>query len=197
MMMKKNVFKKISMLALVATLGLTFVSANDAISLAQQAHPAVVKPAPAKPAVAPIQLVLVSEKKVAQRDEQGKLKIIWKPTNEKANVSPGDVLRYTVHVKNVSEKPISSLAVTQPVPSGTIYTLDTAASEGGAKLETLFSIDGGKTFTAKPSVAVTLGDGKIEVRSAPSETYTHIRWKFESAVPANFDGKLTYRVHVR
>ena len=191
------ILKKFALGSLGIAFGLTLFASDIQISKAGQTQPALEKPGASKPAANPITLVLVSERKVIQRDELGRPKTLWKQTAPNTKINPGDVIRYTVVTHNVSDRPISNLAVTQPVPSGTIYTLDSAATEGSGKVETLYSIDGGKSYSGKPKVAVTLADGKIEVRNAPAEAYTHIRWRFENAVAPDFACKLSYRIHVR
>jgi uncharacterized repeat protein (TIGR01451 family) len=124
-------------------------------------------------------LTLKAEKQTKDGD-----KIVYQPTSGKS-VKPGDVLRYTVTAKN-GDKAVKNLMLTQPIPRGTSYMKDTASNLKGAEL--LFSIDGGKSYVAKPML------GKKE---APSSTYTNLRWKFPGQIAAKAQVNATYEVKVK
>jgi hypothetical protein len=59
-----------------------------------------------------------------------------------------------------------------------VYQLETAKSANQAAIT--YSTDNGKTFVAKPTIKVKTENGKTIEKPAPAETYTHIRWKFDS-----------------
>ena len=103
----------------------------------------------------------------------------------KAPVKPGDVIMYTVVAKNNSRCPLNNLVLKQPIPKGTQYVKDSAMAIKGAEL--LFSIDGGKTFSAKPTI------GKQIV---PATNYNYLRWRFLSKLPANTQVKTTYKLQI-
>ena len=103
----------------------------------------------------------------------------------KAPVKPGDVIMYTVVAKNNSRCPLNNLVLKQPIPKGTQYVKDSAMAIKGAEL--LFSIDGGKTFSAKPTI------GKQIV---PATNYNYLRWRFLSKLPANTQIKTTYKLQI-
>jgi hypothetical protein len=73
----------------------------------------------------------------------------------------------------------------QPIPKGTEYVKGSAMAIDGAEL--LFSIDGGKTFSAKPSV-----DKKV----VPETAYNYLRWRFIGKTPANAQVKTTYKLRI-
>lgn len=146
---------------------------------------------------APVQLVLVGEKQMLQRDDQGKEKVTWQAFNQQAAVRPGDVIRYTLNSKNTSDRPVKNLVVTQPVPQRTIFILNSVAATQGNGIAVVYSIDGGKSFVAKPTVPVKLPDGKTVNQPAPAQAYTHIRWTFDQAIPAKTTVSVTYQVRVR
>jgi uncharacterized repeat protein (TIGR01451 family) len=104
----------------------------------------------------------------------------------KAAVKPGDVIMYTVVAKNNSRCSLRNLVLKQPIPKGTQYVKDSAQAIEGAEL--LFSIDGGKTFSAKPMM------GKQVV---PATDYNYLRWKFSGKMPANAQVKTTYKLQVK
>jgi uncharacterized repeat protein (TIGR01451 family) len=103
----------------------------------------------------------------------------------KASVKRGDIIMYTVVAKNNSRCPLKNLVLKQPIPKGTEYVKGSAMAIDGAEL--LFSIDGGKTFSTKPTV------GKQIV---PETDYNYLRWKFIGKTPANAQVKTTYKLRI-
>ena len=132
-----------------------------------------------QPAAKRVVLTLSAEKKVVNGET-----ISYEPTSGKS-VQPGDILRYTVLAKN-GQLPVKNLVLSQPIPKGTKYIKNSATTLAGSQL--LFSIDGGKTFVARPMF------GK---KDAAPGTYTHLRWKFSTLMSANSQIKATYEVQVR
>lgn len=59
-----------------------------------------------------------------------------------------------------------------------------------------YSINGGRTFAAAPTVQVRV-NGKSESRPAPTEAYTHVRWTLTSPLAAGATAKVEYQVKVR
>lgn len=143
-----------------------------------------------------VQLNLVAQKQVLQKDGQGKQKVTWQALQGKAIVKPGDVLRYSVNGANNSDRPVKNLVVTQPIPQRTIYVLNsTTVSNEGAIVT--YSIDRGKTFVAKPIVRLKLANGKVETQPAPANMYTHVRWKFEQPISPKTSVNVAYQVKVK
>ncbi|MGA7953548.1 MAG: hypothetical protein WCA07_08505 [Gloeobacterales cyanobacterium] len=143
-----------------------------------------------------VQLALAAEKKIIQRDEKGKEQVTWQALDSsKTVVQSGDVLRYTVTGKNTSDKPAANLVITEPMPKGTVYILNSNSVDSEAK--TTYSIDGAKSFTDKPMVKVTLPNGKVESKPAPAEAYTNVRWNFANNLAPKAAVKAMYEVKVR
>lgn len=90
-------------------------------------------------------------------------------------MQPGNVLRYTMVSESASQKTVKNFVATQPIPNKTMYVLSSARGNGASLT---FSIDGGKTFVANPKVKVKLENGKEELRPAPAQKYTHVRWNY-------------------
>lgn len=141
-----------------------------------------------------VQLEMSAAKKVVTVDTKGKQQVKWQDLKGEVTVQPGDVLRYTVSSKNAGDKPAKNLVVTQPIPQKTIYILKSAQANG-AKLT--FSIDGGKSFVAKPIVKVKLEDGKEALRPAPARAYTHARWNYGASVAPLAAVEASYEVAVK
>jgi hypothetical protein len=68
------------------------------------------------------------------------------------------------------------------IVNGTVYFLE---------------VPNGKTFVEKPIVQVKLPDGKVEMRPAPAEAYTHVRWNFGSSVNPKTMMAASYQVRVQ
>ena len=141
-----------------------------------------------------VNLYLVADQQVVKQ-EQGKNVVSWQPINSKIKAKPGDVIRFTVTGKNEGNREAKNFTITQPVPRGTGYQLDSATIAQG--ISVTYSIDQGKTFVAHPTVKVTLANGKVEERPAPAETYTHVRWETSQALQPEASVSAAYQVKVR
>jgi uncharacterized repeat protein (TIGR01451 family) len=154
---------------------------------------ALVQGAQTKPQV---QLALAAEKKIIQRDQKGKEQVTWQALGGgKAMVQSGDTLRYTVTGKNTSDKPVSTLAITEPMPKGTVYVLNSNSADSEAKAT--YSLDGAKSFVDRPMIQVSLPNGKVESKPAPAEAYTNVRWIFKKNLAPKTAVKAVYEVKVR
>src|SRR5207247_1802706 len=95
-------------------------------------------------------------------------------TAETARVAkPGDVIRYGLVFTNVTAGPVKNIQFVDPIPAGMVYVLGSAAADRPVRLE--YSIDGGKSYSAQPVIAV-VQDGKTVEQPAPRERYTNVRW---------------------
>lgn len=144
---------------------------------------------------AQMQLNLGAAKKVVTKDAQGKPQTVWQTLKGNVVVLPGDTLRYTVSGENTSDRAVRNFVITQPVPAQTIYVLNSATAPSGTDMT--YSIDNGKTFVKNPTIQVKLPDGKVETRPAPAERYTHIRWKYNTAINPQAAVNAMYQVRVR
>lgn len=92
-------------------------------------------------------------------------------------VSQGQVVYYTVRIRNTSPEYAHDVAVVQRVPANTIYVEGSAAGPGA---DVSFSIDGGQTFA--PSDELRALDAGTTQRIASVDEYTHIRWRLRNAL---------------
>jgi uncharacterized repeat protein (TIGR01451 family) len=143
-----------------------------------------------------VQLALVAEKKITQLDQKGKEQVTWQALGSgKASVQAGDTVRYIVTGKNTSDQPAANLAITEPMPKGTVYVLNSTSADSDAKAT--YSVDGAKNFVEKPMVQVSLPNGKVESKPAPAEAYTNVRWNFKKNLAPKATVKAVYEVKVR
>lgn len=143
-----------------------------------------------------VQLNLVGEKQVISQDAQGKDIISWKDGSP-LSVQAGDILRYRVVGQNNGDRPVKNLTLNQPIPKGTVFVLKSAKAASSLPAQITYSIDGGRSFVAAPTVQVTLANGKVETRPAPADTYTHIRWNLPGTLAAKAPINAEYQVKVR
>jgi uncharacterized repeat protein (TIGR01451 family) len=153
-----NMYKSIIAALSLASIAIASPILTEAPALAQ------LQPGTQAPAAQKMVVSLKQEKKVV---ENGKPKYI-----AVSRVKSGDVIRYTATGKANSD--IKGMKLTVPIPKGTKYVMNSATPVAGAEL--LFSIDGGKNYSAKPMLNPK--------KEAPASTYTHVRWKFNGTMPA-------------
>ncbi|NJN49655.1 MAG: hypothetical protein HC805_07670 [Alkalinema sp. RL_2_19] len=104
------------------------------------------------------------------------------------------MIRYRLTGQNQGKAGARKLALTQPVPQGTAYVLNSVEGQG---TQAKFSIDGGKTFVANPTVTVKSADGQVATRPAPANAYTHVKWQFDQPIGANQQVNVAYQVEVK
>lgn len=93
--------------------------------------------------------------------------------NDKAMARPGDVLGYSLAFTNVTHGPVTNVQFVDPLPQGLVYRTGSARADKPVRIE--YSIDGGKSYTARPTIVVVENGKRVE-KPAPREAYTHIRW---------------------
>ena len=117
-----------------------------------------------------VQTELVAEIRQSVRSPQGNMAYRF----VRATVVPqGEVVYYTVKVRNPSTAYARNVVVVQKIPENTAYVGGSAA---GPAVDVSLSVDGGRTFTAERRSASSAPDA-----AAPA-SYTHIRWRFRNAL---------------
>jgi uncharacterized repeat protein (TIGR01451 family) len=107
------------------------------------------------------------------------------------HVVSGDLLIYTLRVRNAGDEPVAAPQFVAPIPLHTSYVADSAVGPGA---EVQYSVDAGETFD-KPQNLKVHGEGGA-LRPATAADYTHIRWtlrhplKPKSVVYARFRARL-------
>ncbi len=142
-----------------------------------------------------VKLVMGAEKQVTVVDKNGQSKLVWEKLEGAATVKPGDVLRYAVETSNEGEMAAKNLEITQPIPTKMAFVI--GSDEGNATAKATYSIDNGATFVAEPKVEVTLPDGTVEMKPAPAEAYTHVKWNFDEALASSVSVNVSHEVTVK
>lgn len=144
---------------------------------------------PEKPELA---LTLFAQKEVTVKDAEGKAKVEWR---EVKDVSPGDILKYTIAYRNDGKVEARDARVVDPIPNETTYVSGSAEGKDAA---IAFSLDG-KTFQDPPMLKykVRQADGTEAEYQATPEMYTHIQWKLLKPVPPGGTGSMSFKAKVK
>ena len=92
-------------------------------------------------------------------------------------LSQGQVVFYTVQIRNPTSVPIRDVTVIQRIPNNTTYVRGSAS---GPSATITFSVDGGQTFWTEKELVVA--KPPAEARNATVADYTHIRWQLRNAL---------------
>jgi len=169
-----------------------FTGVRPGLAILQSQEPVVAQTSQQQ---SPIQLKLAAEKQSLVAVASGQ--VDWIPLPSNASLRPDETIRYVVTASNTSDRAIKNLVVTQPIPRGSIYVLNSATLPNieGAKID--YSIDGGRRYSKSPTIRVKLDNGEIVTRPAPASLYTNVRWNFGDSFPAKTVSNATYQVRIR
>lgn len=109
-------------------------------------------------------------------------------------VKPGEIIHWTVISENKGDADAKELKSVGKIPEGTVYVANSAKAESA---KVLYSIDGGKTFSAHPMIKEKQTDGSIKEVPAPVNLYTHIRFDYQTALNGNASLTASYDVKVK
>ena len=117
-----------------------------------------------------VETELIAEVRQTVRSPQGTTEYRF----VRATVVPqGEVLYYTVKVRNPSTAYVREVVVVQKIPENTVYV---PRSASGPSVDVSLSADGGRNFAAERKVVNGGSNG------AAKPQYTHIRWRFRNAL---------------
>jgi uncharacterized repeat protein (TIGR01451 family) len=92
-------------------------------------------------------------------------------------LSQGEVVYYTVRIRNPTSEYLRDVIVVQPIPANTTYA-ERSASGPGTEIQ--FSADGGAMFASESKV-VAFDSGGVQRLATPKD-FTHIRWRLRNAL---------------
>jgi uncharacterized repeat protein (TIGR01451 family) len=113
---------------------------------------------------------------------------------EDAAPKSGDEIEYDIAASNAGTSPALHLVPVGRVPAGTAYVAGSAKA-AGAHAE--FSLDGGKTWSASPTVTVKEPNGTTVVKKADPALYTSVRFVSDGALAAHRSAVYSYEVRVK
>ena len=115
------------------------------------------------------------------------------PIDASTKLKTGEIVQYTISAYNKGSDPALHLAPVGKIPNGTAYVAGSALN-GTAKLE--FSVDGGKTWSAKPMVTVQVASGP-QTKPADPSSFTAIRWTNDKPLAPKGSARFSYEVRVK
>src|SRR5438067_2724615 len=113
---------------------------------------------------------------------------------DSSRVLPGDTVRYHLVFTNVSAGAVHGIVLDNPIPAGLRYAAGSAKADR-SDVAILYSIDGGKSYSAEPMIEAVV-DGKREQHAAAPELYTHVRWAIRGDVPTGAQVRAEYDAQV-
>ena len=113
---------------------------------------------------------------------------------EEAPPKSGDEIEYDIAASNGGTSPALHLIPVGRVPAGTAYVAGSAKA-AGAHPE--FSLDGGKTWSASPTVTVKDPSGVVVVKKADPALYTMVRFVSAGALAPHGSAVYSYEVRVK
>jgi uncharacterized repeat protein (TIGR01451 family) len=113
---------------------------------------------------------------------------------ERIQPKAGDEIEYDIVASNAGTTPALRLTPVGRIPAGTAY-VDGSAKAARARAE--FSLDGGKTWSASPTVTVKGPSGAAVVKKADPSLYTAVRFVTDGAVAPRASVAYTYEVRVK
>jgi uncharacterized repeat protein (TIGR01451 family) len=111
---------------------------------------------------------------------------------EGVDPKPGDEVEYDIAATNAGAAPALRFVPVGRIPTGTAYVEGSAKA---ARAHAEFSLDGGKTWSANPTVTVKGPNGTTVVKKADPSLYTTIRFVTNGALAPH--GTLQYAYEVR
>lgn len=107
-------------------------------------------------------------------------------------VVSGDIVIYTLEVRNTASSSVPRPVVTYAVPAHMTYLPDSAIGPGTT---VTYSIDAGRSFDVPENLKVQEPAGAL--RPATAADYTHIRWQLKNTLKANSVAFVRFRVQMK
>lgn len=117
------------------------------------------------------------------------------PVNQQTILKSGEILQWELVSENEGNASAEGYKAVAKIPTGTVFVANSAKGEADAK--TLYSIDGGKTFSEKPLIEEKQTDGTVKQVSAPVSMFTDVQFKWEKSLEAGQKLSAGYKVEVK
>lgn len=110
-------------------------------------------------------------------------------------VKSGELLDWKVISVNRGTAAAHDYRVVGQIPEGTEFVPGSADGENAPRV--VYSIDGGKTFSAEPTIEERQPDGSVKKVPAPVNMYSQIRFEWPDDLPVQTERAARYRVRVK
>ena len=116
------------------------------------------------------------------------------PLDKSTVVKPGEILDWTIVSENSGNAAALGYKAVGHIPQGTTFVSGSAKAEGA---KALYSIDGGKSFSAQPMIEEKQADGSVKRVPAPVAMYTEIRYEWSDPLAQGGKVSASYKVRVK
>jgi uncharacterized repeat protein (TIGR01451 family) len=116
------------------------------------------------------------------------------PLDKATVVNPGEILDWKIMSENGGNAPAFAYKTVGHIPRGTTYVSDSAKADGA---KTVYSIDGGKSYSAQPMIEEKQADGSVKRVPAPVSMYTEIRYEWADPLAPGGKVSASYKVRVK
>jgi uncharacterized repeat protein (TIGR01451 family) len=110
-------------------------------------------------------------------------------------VKSGETLDWSIVSVNEGNADAQKYRVVGQIPQGTVFVAGSAKGDDAPQIA--YSVDGGKTFSAKPMIDEKQPDGSMKKIAAPVSSYTQLRFDWTASLPSNAKLAAAYRVRVK
>ena len=117
------------------------------------------------------------------------------PVEKAKLVNQGETLDWTITSENSGRAPALDYKAVGRIPAGTSFVAGSAKAEGQAKV--VYSLDGGKSFAATPTIPEKQADGSIKQVIAPVSMYTNVRCEWADPLAPGGRVSASYKVRVK
>lgn len=110
-------------------------------------------------------------------------------STDNLQIRPGEVITWKMVVRNRGNRVMHNIQAEGQIPRGTAFV---PASVRGDALSVMYSIDGGRSYSERPTIMV---DG--QERPAPVSSYTNLRITFSGELKPNDVRNASYQTRLR
>jgi uncharacterized repeat protein (TIGR01451 family) len=116
------------------------------------------------------------------------------PLEKSMVVNPGEILDWTIESENSGNAAAMEYKTVGHIPQGTTFVAGSAKADGA---KAVYSIDGGKSYSAQPTIEEKQADGSVKRVPAPVSMYTEIRYEWADALAQGGKLSASYKVRVK
>jgi uncharacterized repeat protein (TIGR01451 family) len=113
---------------------------------------------------------------------------------DKVSPKPGDEIEWDIAATNGGTSPALKFIPKAAIPNGTVFVAGSVKMPNG---HPEFSLDGGKTWSASPTVAMKQPDGGVKNVKADPSLYTAVRFVGDAPLAARDEARYSYDVRVK
>ncbi len=116
------------------------------------------------------------------------------PLEKSMVVNPGEILDWKIESANSGNAAAMEYKTVGHIPQGTTFVAGSAKADGA---KAVYSIDGGKSYSAQPTIEEKQADGSVKRVPAPVSMYTEIRYEWADALAQGGKLSASYKVRVK